>query len=65
MAEHLSYWHDFNAEDRKTYPEMNTSPVQVRFADGTIEEATGFDIILNNKLKASIVAWRYIKSALP
>jgi hypothetical protein len=48
MAEHLSYWHDFNAEDRKTYPEMNT-----------------FDIILNNKLKASIVAWRYIKSALP
>jgi hypothetical protein len=39
MAEHLSDWHDFNAEDRKTYPEMNTSPVQVRFADGTTEEA--------------------------
>jgi hypothetical protein len=63
MAEHLSDWHDFNAEDRKTYPEMNTSPVQVRFADGTVEEATGFDMIVRYKPKAFVIAWRYIKSA--
>jgi hypothetical protein len=62
MAEHLSDWHDFNAEDRNTYPEMNTSPVQVRLSDGTTEEATGFDIIVQNKLKTSVIAWRHIKS---
>jgi hypothetical protein len=63
MAEHLSDWHDFNAEDRKTYPEMNASPVQVRFANGATEEATGFDMIVRNKSRASIVAWRYIKAS--
>jgi hypothetical protein len=63
MTEHLSDWHDFNAEDRKTYPEMNTSPIQVRFANGTTEEATGFDIIVQNKLKGAVTAWRYIKAS--
>jgi hypothetical protein len=63
MAEHLSDWHNFNAENLKTYPEMNSSPIQVRFANGTTEEATGFDIIVRYKPKASVIAWRYIKAS--
>jgi hypothetical protein len=63
VAEHLSEWHDFNAEDRRTYPEMRASPIQVRFADGTVREATGFDIIFRNEPKASVSAWRYIKTS--
>jgi hypothetical protein len=29
MADHLSDWHDFRPNDRKTYPKVKSSPVPV------------------------------------
>ena len=59
---HLSDWHAFDTSDRKTYPNVN-APVQVRFADGKMEEGGSQMFLSPAKLLpcSSIAAWRYIK----
>jgi hypothetical protein len=59
---HLSGWHTFNPSDRKTYPKVS-APVQIRFADGKVEEGeTRMFFPQENLLPcSSIQAWRYIK----
>jgi hypothetical protein len=36
MADHLSTWHDFDAANRDTYPQVLDSPVQLCFVSGFI-----------------------------
>jgi hypothetical protein len=60
--EHLSNWHDFNPDDRSTYPKV-ASAVQVKFADGQRVEALSFTVFMsaNPLSRSQILGWRYIK----
>jgi hypothetical protein len=64
MADHLSTWHDFNAENRDTYPQVMDSPVQLRFVDGFSIDFESFRVFLQSKVfqNVPVVAWRYIKA---
>jgi hypothetical protein len=63
MAEHLSEWHDFRANDQATYPKVMDSPLQLRFVSGSIGDFDAFRSVLQSKAfhKVSVSAWRYIK----
>jgi hypothetical protein len=58
MASHLSDWHEFNQDDRKTHPQIVNSPVQVRFANGTTAEATSFEPFVKGSQKSAVAGWR-------
>jgi hypothetical protein len=60
---HLSNWHDFNPEDRSTYPKVDAA-VQVRYDGGSEAEGYRDDFFpLCRRLSDStIVNWRYIKA---
>jgi hypothetical protein len=66
VIKHLSDWHEFDPNDRKTYPKVE-APVQVRFDDGRTEEGGSQMFFPVKKLLpgSSIKAWRYIKSIYP
>jgi hypothetical protein len=61
--EYLSNWHDFNAEDRSTYPKVDAA-VQVRYDSGSEAEGYGGDFFpLCQRLSGStIVNCCYIKA---
>jgi hypothetical protein len=59
--EHLSDWHNFKPNDRKTYPRIKTTPVLVRLSDGSTFEAKSFQTFMKGEPDISVVAWRYIK----
>jgi hypothetical protein len=54
---HLSDWHNFDPNDRGTYPKV-AAPVQVRYADGQQIEVNFFRSILSPH--SQITGWRYI-----
>jgi hypothetical protein len=60
---HLSDWHVFDPTDSRTYPKVDDAPIQVRFADGKLEEGDSRMYFPQTKLlpSSSISAWRYIK----
>jgi hypothetical protein len=60
---HPSNWHVFDPTDRKTYPKVDDAPVQVRFADGKLEEGDCRLFFPRTELLpcSSIIGWRYIK----
>jgi hypothetical protein len=60
---HVSNWHDFNPEDRSTYPKVEAA-VQVRYGSGSEAEGYRDDFFPHcNLLSGStIVNWRYIKA---
>jgi hypothetical protein len=57
--EHLSDWHDFDPENRSTYPTVN-APVQVRYEHGNMTEGKSFKSFLQPPV-LPITGWRYIK----
>jgi hypothetical protein len=62
VIKNLSDWHEFDPNNRKTYPKVE-APVQVRFDDGRLEEGDSRRFFPVKK--SSIEAWRYIKSIYP
>ena len=64
MADELSTWHDFDAENRDTFPQVMDSPVQLRFVNNFTVDFESFRIFLQSKAfhKVPVVAWRYIKA---
>jgi hypothetical protein len=61
-VEHLSAWHGFKADDRSSYPTVD-SPEQVKYADGGQIEGMSLKHLLGPRLVSDspITGWRYIK----
>jgi hypothetical protein len=60
---HLSDWHNFDANDRSTYPKVS-SPVQIKLDNGRMYEGDGliFFPSVGHLPGSLIVNWRYIKN---
>jgi hypothetical protein len=56
---HISDWHAFDIHDFDTYPSVRNAPIQVRYADNRLAE--GNCLLLVDKRRADVVAWRYIR----
>jgi hypothetical protein len=57
-------WHDFDVNDRSTYPKVMAS-VQVKDANGRVAEGDSRELFSRDNLVAEspVIAWRYIKAA--
>jgi|HubBroStandDraft_6_1064221.scaffolds.fasta_scaffold246469_1 hypothetical protein len=60
--QHLGDWHDFNANDRRTYPKVY-SPIQVQYANGRKSEGDFLKLLSHVRMlhEPAITGWRYIK----
>jgi hypothetical protein len=61
---HLSTWHDFDENDKSSYPKV-CARVQVKHVNGRVAEGDSFDMLARERLiaESAVIAWRYIKAA--